>query len=104
MEAMPIDDALRRIRVEYMEMPDLKLTRAQARRLWNLTQEACDVALATLVRSGFLGQTTDGQFLRRGPDESSVTQNLHDIRQAPINDRRSHAPTFHVLHQPSQRP
>jgi len=66
METMLIDDALWRIRVEFMEMPDLKLTSAQARRLWNLTQEACDTALAILVRSGFLGQTTDGQFLRRG--------------------------------------
>ena len=66
MEPILIDDALWRIRVEFIEMPDLKLTSAQARRLWNLTQEACDVALAILVRSGFLGQTTDGQFLRRG--------------------------------------
>ena len=63
MEAIQIDDALRRIRVEYIEMPDLKLTRAQARRLWNLPQDACDLALAILVRSGFLGQTTDGQVL-----------------------------------------
>jgi hypothetical protein len=66
LETILIDDALWRIRVEYIEMPDLKLTSAQARRLWNLTQEACDVALAILVRSGFLGRTTDGRFLRRG--------------------------------------
>ena len=65
METILIDDVLWRIRVEYIEMPDLKLTSAQARRLWNLTQEACDVALAILVRSGFIGQT-DGKFLRRG--------------------------------------
>jgi len=80
METVLVDDALWRIRVEYIEMPDLKLTRAQARRLWNLTQEACDVALAILVRTGFLGQTTDGKYLRRGLDDEIVAANLHDIR------------------------
>jgi hypothetical protein len=79
METILVDDALWRIRVEYIEMPDLKLTRAQARRLWNLTQEACDVALAILVRSGFLGQTTDGKYLRRGLDDEIVASNLRDI-------------------------
>ena len=68
METITLDDALLRIRVEFIEMPDLKLTSAQARRLWNLTQEACDMALAVLVRTGFLGQTTDGRFLRSGLD------------------------------------
>ena len=72
METILIDDALWRIRVEYIEMPDLKLTRVQARRLWNLTQEACDVALAILVRTGFLGQTTDGKFMRRSFDDAIV--------------------------------
>lgn len=61
-----VETALLRIRIEYIEMPDLKLTRAQARRLWNLPQEVCDTALARLVGSGFLGLTADGQFLRRG--------------------------------------
>ena len=62
---MHVKDALLRIRVEYIEMPDMTLTRVQARRLWNLSQEVCDAALATLVRTGFLWRTNDGQFLRR---------------------------------------
>jgi hypothetical protein len=61
-----VDNALLRIRIEYIEMPDLKLTRAQARRLWNLPQTVCDAALAQLVGSGFLSQTDEGQFLRGG--------------------------------------
>jgi hypothetical protein len=61
-----VEKALVRIRIEYIEMPDLKLTGAQARRLWNLPQEVCDAALARLVGTGFLGLTHDGQFLRRG--------------------------------------
>jgi hypothetical protein len=55
-----------RMRVEYIEMPDLMLTRLQARRLWNLSQELCDMALAALVHTGFLWETHDGIFLRRG--------------------------------------
>ena len=61
-----IDTALFRIRVEYIEMPDLTLTPAQARRLWHLPREVCDAALATLLSSGFLALTRDGRFLRRG--------------------------------------
>src|SRR5262245_23537739 len=64
--ALEIDEAtISRIAVEYIEMPDLKLTAGQARRLWNLSAEVCDRALATLVARGFLMQTRTGAFLRR---------------------------------------
>ena len=59
-------EALLRIRIEFIEMPDLKLSGLQARRLWNLSQETCDAALALLVRTGFLWRTPDDRFLRRG--------------------------------------
>ena len=59
-------DILNRIRMEYVEMPDLKLTSTQARRLWNLSQDACEQALEALVTSGFLWRTRDGSFLRSG--------------------------------------
>jgi hypothetical protein len=59
------DEALTRIAMEYIEMPDLKLTAAQARRLWNISSEVCDMALAALVARGFLMQTRTGAFLRR---------------------------------------
>ena len=61
-----VNEALMRIRVEYIEMPDLKLTGPQARRLWNLSQEVCDTALASLVATGFLSRTPNDQFLRGG--------------------------------------
>jgi hypothetical protein len=57
-------EVINRIRMEYGEMPDLKLTSAQARRLWNLSDDSCDAALADLVQSGFLYRTRDGSFLR----------------------------------------
>lgn len=54
---------LRRIRAEYLEMPGLKLTAPQARRLWGLHSAACDAALAALMDSKFLSRTRDGLFV-----------------------------------------
>jgi hypothetical protein len=52
-----------RIRGEYREMPGLRLTIAQARRLWQLDHDACVEALDTLVREGFLGVTLDHAYV-----------------------------------------
>lgn len=86
MESAQMDNARLRIRVEYIEMPDLKLTCAQARRLWNLPQEICDAALASLVGTGFLWRTHDGRFLRRGLGRRAAGQTPSDsepTRDAP---------------------
>jgi hypothetical protein len=56
---------LMRIRMEYLEMPGLRLTGRQASRLWNLDQTSCEEILATLVRELFLSRTSDGAYLRR---------------------------------------
>ncbi len=54
-----------RIQAEYREMPGLKLTLAQASRLFNLEPARCAMALATLVNVGAL--STDGRtFLYAG--------------------------------------
>ena len=58
------EETVLRIAMEYIEMPDLKLTVEQARRLWNLPANVCDTALATLVSRGFLRRTPAGAFLR----------------------------------------
>jgi hypothetical protein len=65
-ETIDHETAVSRIAVEYIEMPDLKLTAGQARRLWNISGEVCDRALASLVEQGFLVKTRAGAFLRRG--------------------------------------
>jgi hypothetical protein len=61
---VPIDDALRRVKGEYLEMPGLRLTPAQAQRLWGLDREACDALLGALVDTQFLYRTRDGAFMR----------------------------------------
>ena len=61
---MRIDDVLQRIQGEYVEMPGLRLTAAQAQRLWGLERDVCDALLGALVDSKFLSQTRDGAYVR----------------------------------------
>jgi len=57
---------LRRIESEYREMPGLKLTEVQARRLWGLDASTCRVVLGTLIRTRFLMRTAKGMYIRAG--------------------------------------
>ena len=64
MEKPPILDTLIRMQTEWIEMPQLKITRRQAQRLWSLSNEVCETAFATLIRKGFLVQAPDGAYVR----------------------------------------
>lgn len=55
---------LHRICGEYLEMPGLRLTAAQARRLWGLDEPTCAELLTLLVETRFLRCTTDGMYVR----------------------------------------
>jgi len=67
MEAtLEVRDALLRIQTEYVEMPDLKLTGRQAQRLWRLSHDVWEAALAVLIGKQFLVQTRDGSYVRYG--------------------------------------
>jgi hypothetical protein len=59
-----VEEALRRIKGEFVEMPGLRLTTAQAQRLWGLEAEFCDAILGALVDAKFLLKTSDGVFIR----------------------------------------
>lgn len=61
---MRIDEVLQRIQGEYVEMPGLRLTVAQAQRLWGLDRDVCKALLGALVDAKFLSQTRDGSFIR----------------------------------------
>jgi hypothetical protein len=58
------DEVLRRIRGEFIEMPGMRLTAPQARRLWGLDTTQCEALLTALVDAKFLFQTRDGAFMR----------------------------------------
>ena len=44
-------------------MPGLRLTSAQAQRLWGLDRRTCEDLLATLTSVHFLARTRDGAFV-----------------------------------------
>ena len=58
------EEVLRRVQGEFMEMPGLRLTEAQARRLWGLDEASCDALLRALVDAKFLFRTNSGAFMR----------------------------------------
>jgi hypothetical protein len=53
-----------RVRAEYLEMPGLKLTPAQAERLWGIDVRHCQRLLDFLVEAGFLKRSPDGSYFR----------------------------------------
>lgn len=54
-QARPVDHELwGRVRGEYLEMPGLQLTLAQASRLWNMNIAAAQQILDALVAAAFL--------------------------------------------------
>ena len=60
----PIEEVLRRVQGEFLEMPGLRLTEAQACRLWGLDTAVCDALLGALVDAKFLFKTRDGAFMK----------------------------------------
>jgi len=58
------EEMLRRVQGEYLEMPGLRLTEPQARRLWGLDAASCDALLGALVDAKFLFRTRNGAFMR----------------------------------------
>ena len=58
------DEVLRRVQGEFLEMPGLRLTEAQARRLWGLDAASCAALLHALVDAKFLFRTRDGAYMR----------------------------------------
>lgn len=59
------DQIVRRIYGEYLEMPGLRLTCAQAQRLWALDEHTCDRLFEILTEDGFLYRRDDGTYARR---------------------------------------
>ena len=57
------DAELERIQSEYLEMPGLKLTAAQASRFWHLGPDDSRALLDQLVLACVLWRTPDGHYL-----------------------------------------
>lgn len=61
---MPHNALLIRIRAEYLEMPGLRLTLAQAQRLCGVERALCMAVLDALVANKFLCVKRDGTYAR----------------------------------------
>jgi hypothetical protein len=59
-----LEEAIRRARAEYLEMPGLQLTIAQAARLWQLDLASSEGVLSTLVECKFLMKTRSEAYAR----------------------------------------
>jgi hypothetical protein len=59
----PLESLVARIRGEYCEMPGLRLTFAQACRLWQVDAPTCETLLEQLVREAFLYKTDNGAYI-----------------------------------------
>ena len=66
---MQPDQVVELIRMEYAELPGLRLTPCQAQRLWGLSRDMCTAALTILTDSQFLVRTSDGVYARRSQPE-----------------------------------
>ena len=65
-EAASREALVRRVSVEYRDMPGLCLTLAQAQRLFGLREDICVRVLNTLVQQEILRRDADGAFVRNG--------------------------------------
>jgi hypothetical protein len=74
--------AFTRIQIEYIEMPDLKLTLTQIRRLCDLPEELCEPVVAALLQAGFLWCAPDGRFVRRAPGRAGREITESDVDPA----------------------
>ncbi len=54
---------IERIRHEYETLPGLKLTEAQACRLWSASADACRAAFEALVEEGLLWRAPSGRYV-----------------------------------------
>jgi len=59
-----IDAVVGRVREEFREMPGLRLTPAQAMRLWGLEVHTCRAVIDALVAAAFLKWTAAGAVTR----------------------------------------
>lgn len=91
MRFMQVDEAVELVKLEYAETPGLALTPAEARQLWNFSEELCDRALRILVNASFLRCQPDGSFIRAETDPRSarVTPGrCNSPHGLPSNERR----------------
>ena len=88
-------ELLRRICGEFLEMPGLRLTRAQAQRLWGLDDVTCSLMLDFLVDTKFLqvngantySRLTDGPAMASKLRTAKAEMSASAVRRSKSADR-----------------
>jgi hypothetical protein len=65
-ETPPPESLVARVRGEYFEMPGLRVTLAQACRLWQVDVSTSETLFEYLLRVGFLCKTDSGFYIAAG--------------------------------------
>ena len=63
---MELERMVSRIREEFREMPGLRLTPAQAMRLWGMEERTCAAVIDRLIATDYLRWTEAGAVTRAG--------------------------------------
>ena len=66
--AMSFATLVDRVRMDFVEMPEMELTLPQAVRLWSLGMDDCRFVIDAIVDAGFLAWTPKRTIVRRGRD------------------------------------
>jgi len=68
-----LEDSLQRIRGEFREVADLRITLQQARMRWKLEPRDLELILETFVDVGFLRHSPNGSYYRRQPRDVTTS-------------------------------
>jgi hypothetical protein len=67
--ACSLDESLlRRVQAEFREAPGLRLTPAQAERLWGLDPITCEAVVVRLTQARVLARSADGRIVAVGTE------------------------------------
>jgi hypothetical protein len=58
-----LDDRIKLVKAEYLELPGLNLTKRQMQRLWSIDSKTCDEIVAALESAHFLTRAPHGTYV-----------------------------------------
>jgi hypothetical protein len=89
-----IQEALERIRAEFIEMPGMRLTAPQVQRLCGIDPLVCEAVLRALVDSRFLARHEDGIYTRMALDTVRQPHQLKAALRSAASPSRDEAPVM----------
>jgi hypothetical protein len=78
-----------RIRAEYDAVPGLKITRAQASRMWSAADEECEAAFDALVAAGILWLAPSGRYVALPSPDGTVVKGDPSAARCPNCRKRN---------------